>query len=374
MALCALQFGEVTDKSPSSYSLQNFDLSFELRRYGFQDGTFTVSLTPLSSNIASVSAPQTFNLQQFESAEGSFAVGLSANAQAGQAMNFLLTLESGGFSHSDTLRKALNGSEQTALLDHADDLDNWSAGSWSTTTEQFVSPPSSLTDSPNGEYFANDYNALVLNDAVPIPANAVNPQLRFFARWAIEEDYDFLVIQGAGNDGLYLPLCGLYTTPGSDLQFPGQPIYDGFQTNWVEERISLTDYVGQNFNLEFDMVSNFSGQYDGFYLDDLRIEYSTPSNVGTVSIPLEAFRLRQNQPNPAQGRTTISWDNAAKFQGAATLLVFNALGEKVWEKKVDPERQNYAVIDTKNWAEGLYSYQLRTSGWQSPAMKMVVVR
>ncbi len=372
MALCALRFGELKDLSPYSFTETDaISIPFSLRRYGFQDGPLTVSLTPLTANVQSVSPAQVFNLAQLESVEDSFTVVLAPTALPGQQLLFLLSLDNGTYSHTDTLRKVLEGSTQVLWSDAANDLTSWGTSGWGLTTETFVSAPTSFTDSPNALYFPNSNNTLLLTTPVFIPANAINPQLRFSARWEIEDLFDFLVVQGAGNDGNYSPLCGKYTTPGSDYQLSGAPLYDGFQPEWVEESMSLAAYAGQDLSLEFNLLSNDAGEYDGFYLDDLRIEYFDPATSSTMSVTPTDLRL-QSQPNPATDRTLLRWDNPTQRGGDAQLLVFNVLGEPVWIAPVNLSRQNQAWLEVKEWPNGLYFFQLQGAGWHSAQGKLVV--
>lgn len=372
MALSALRFGELQDISARSFPLGDFELPFELRRYGMQDAPFTVTLTPLTANVATVGPPQTFDLEQFELAESSFSVTLSPAALPGQKMDFLLTLDNGIYARTDTLHKAIESDAQVLFSDPCSDMDGWSTGSWGLTTTNFVSPPSSMNDSPNGDYFANDVSTLLSIETVQIPADAVNPQLRLWARWEIEPDYDFSTISAAGDDLQFKPLCGRYTRTGGDFQFPGAPIYDGYQTDWVEESLSLDAYIGQEISLEFATYSDANVHLDGFFFDDLRIEYFEPATSGTVTVPLHDFRLRQNQPNPGAGRTLIGWDNPAAYTGPAELLVFNTLGETVLRRNIDLSHQRSLTLDLSGWQNGVYAYQIRAAGWQSPALKMTV--
>ena len=372
MALCALRFGEVTDQSNNSIHLQNTSMPFEVRRFGFQDGPLTVTLTPLTANVTVSNPSQVFDLDQFETASAAFDLVPTASAAAGQEIKLVLAIDNGSYQRRDTLVKAFNGPSLTAFSDDGNNLDNFGASSWNITTDDYYTAPSCFTDSPFGEYAANDYNALFVNSPVFIPADAVNPRLSFFARWAIEDEYDYLVVQGGADNGIYQPLCGLYTTPGSESQFQGAPIYDGFQLQWVEEHMSLQDFIGQNFYFEFDMVSDFAGQYDGFYLDDIRIEYYDPASVKTVTLPLDQFSLRPGQPNPALSSVSIGWNNPQHISGTAKLVVVNALGVPVFEKSVELDRQSQLAVDVKNWPSGIYSYRLQSAEWQSPALKLVV--
>lgn len=89
-----------------------------------------------------------------------------------------------------------------------------------------------------------------------------------------------------------------YTRNGSGNPQPAEPLYAGLQDEWVEERMSLNEFKGHSIYISFELISNSTAEYDGFYFDDLSIVSDTVSNTQTV-VPLDRFVLRQNQPNPA---------------------------------------------------------------------------
>ena len=132
-------------------------------------------------------------------------------------------------------------------------------------------------------------------------------------------------------------------------------------------------FKGLSFYPIFLLASDSQDEYDGFYLDDLRVVYQD-SVVGTqVILPLSDFRLRQNQPNPAGDQTRISWENELQLNGAATLVVFNLLGGKVLEQAVQLGTENSLLLNTKTWPAGLYTYLLQTPAGQTEAYKMTVL-
>lgn len=373
VALCALRFGELTDNSDQYISQLNADLQLSLTRYGFEDGTLTASLVPLSPEIVSPPIAQNFDLQQFETADFTFPVALAPNVASGTQLLFLLRLNNGFYSHTDTLRKvfATAGNNLPLFTDNADNYDNWE-GNWVLTTEDFVSEPNSFTDTPFEDYQPNGIYIFDMKQAVTIPAHAQNAQLRFWARWSIEQGYDYAQVVAYGNN-VSTPLCGLYTENGvGGFQPAGEPLYSGIQLEWVEEFMDLSPFVGQPLVLEFILLSDGGVEYDGYYFDDLRIEYSTTS--AQVVIPIDDFRLRQNQPNPAIGSTLIFWENDNTNWGEAKLLVFNALGEKTHERAVNLKTQNHCRLDTRDWPTGIYTYLLRTPEGQTKPLKMTVVR
>ncbi|MCC7245848.1 MAG: immune inhibitor A [Saprospiraceae bacterium] len=378
MALSALRFGEVEDLNGELLSSSSLNIDLAVRRWGFQDGAFTVSMTPLTSNVVSVSTSQpVVNLQQFEQKVVTFNVVPAAGVANGEIMQFLVKLDNGFYTEVDTLTKHfIAGTSMTALNDDCSNQQNWQ-GDWQITTESFVSAPTSMTDSPNGDYPPNVTSLCTTDALVSLPDNALNPQLRFFARWAFEEDYDYAAVQVQSSSGFFERLCGRYTEPGVISQPEGEPVFDGIQETWVEECMSLSDLIGETFQLSFELGADGFLQYDGFYFDDVRITYvNQESGVETI-LPLERFRLLQNQPNPASDFTTIRW-NQALTQGdkdaEAILLVVNALGKTVLMQTVQVNTESSCQLDVRSMAQGVYTCFVKTASGQSAPVKVTVLR
>ena len=238
-----------------------------------------------------------------------------------------------------------------------------------------MSAASSVTDSPNGEYTSNTYSDIQLsNPGVAIPFGAKNPQLRFWAKWDIEPNYDFVQVR-VFDGNIEQALCGRFTKPGKNGAQPeNEPVFDGFQGDWVEECMDLSDYIGQSIDIRFLFGSDNGDNRDGYYFDDLRVQYTDPTLLNTVTVPLQQFRLRQNEPNPASNTTIVRWENIGNLSGDAMLEVYNPIGLKIAQQAIVLPAQNEARLDTRSWPAGLYTYYLKTSDGLSPAMKMSVVR
>lgn len=374
-ALSALRFGTVDDLSADYWSQHQIELPMRFTRYGFQDGAFQVSLVPLTPNVSVNTPPIAVDVQHFKSKNLIFGITLAPTVQVGEEFVLLVKTESGDFSRTDTLRKFYGGKIQTLFTENGTGLTEWS-GVWKPVTTTFVSAPSSVTDSPNGLYPNDASLDLTLNNVtVNIPAGARQPLLRFWAKWDIEDNRDYVVVRGIGNSGTPIPLCGRYTNTAAASQSGGNfPLYDGLQTTWVEECMDLSGFIGQSFKVQFRLRSNDQNQFDGFYFDDLRVEYIDPTLVKTVSVPVSHFDLKQNEPNPVSASTTIAWENAERIHDPANLLIFNALGEQVLNLPVDLAAQNQATLDTRTWSPGVYTYSIRSERWQTAVRSMVVVR
>jgi hypothetical protein len=374
-ALCALRFGEAADKSPNFFSTLTPQISVDATRYGYEDGGVTMSLSPLSGNVQNIAqASQSLVLQQFETQTRTFDITLNSGVQPGDKFSLLLRFSNGFYEQTDTLHKFYGGKTIEIFKEDGNSLNEWTLGAWNKTQATYVSAPFSITDSPNGDYPKNTYNELQLsNPGVTIPFGAKQPQLRFWAKWDIEPNYDYVQVRAIGD--LDLPLCGRYTKPGKNGAQPyGEPVFDDFQGEWVEECMDLSDFVGQIIDLKFILGSDNGDERDGFYFDDLVVEYTDPTLLRTVSIPLQDFRLWQNEPNPATDFSVVRWENPARLSGDAALVVFNCLGKKVAESAVNLSFQSELRLDTQAWQAGIYTYFLQTPEGQSQPMKMAVVR
>ncbi len=374
-AYCLLRFGTATDRGGPSIDMTKPEIALRVTRFGFEDSPLTVSLEALTPDIASAGPPVTLQLAQMASADTVIAVLPVSGVNSGSEAVFVLKLDDGHFVHRDTLRKILLG-PALPLFEEAGNMQPgvWSAVSgWNTTAADYVSAPTCITDSPDADYAADAVNVLELTTPVLIPGNAQTAQLRFFARWSIEEDFDYVLVTASSPGAGTQALCGRYTKPGSDFQTSGEPVFDGFQDKWVEECMDLADFIGEPLTLQFFFVSDGFQEFDGFYFDDLRVEYTQPGFVGTVSLSPRQFALRQNQPNPATAMTRISWQNQTAYSGVAELVLYNMLGEPVLRQSVDLNSQSQYLLDTQTLPTGQYAYFLRATGWQSQPLRMTVM-
>lgn len=377
LAYAALRYGEAVDLTGEQISGLNSTIDVEFTRHGLMDGPITVSLEPVSGNITSGVASKSFDLQHLAKETYSFPFQLSPTIGFGEEVVFVLKTDNGFWVEVDTLKKLFNttsaGTVSTVFQDALTNSQKWT-GNWSITDETFYSAPSCMTESPNENYSPSFNASTQLAQAISIPVNATTANLRFFAKWSIEEGWDYTQVNAIiASSGVSQPLCGQYTSAGVNTQPEGEPVLDGSQTDWVEECMPLTDYIGQSFWIEVVFQSDGFVEDDGFYFDDVRIEYTTPTS-GTQTISLRDFMVLQNEPNPASGETLIRWETSGVDLGeAGAIQVFNSLGELVLTQNVNLRQAKSARIDTKAMAPGMYSYVLKHEKGQSQPVKMTVV-
>src|SRR5690606_37243870 len=116
-------------------------------------------------------------------------------------------------------------------------------------------------------------------------------------------DYvEFMISTNGGSN--WSPLCGKYTNQGGINQDHDEPLYDGFQSDWVFEEIDLSGYLGQNnIRFRFKLKSDQGVTEDGYYFDDFSI-----STDGTEGIDDFTAGNLQIYPNPASNELMITVD------------------------------------------------------------------
>ncbi len=371
-----LNFGLATDLTDDNFTETNTEFSYELKRYGLADGVLTVSISPESANIISVGAADIYNLLPYEIANGNIPLTLDPTILPGDEIIFTLLVDNGLYTSSETITKtyagAVSGLEITSLEDDAGSLSNWDvASNWGITTNQYVSAPSSITDSPSGNYDNNSYDIITLANPVSL-VNALDAKLNFWAKWETEDYYDYAQILLSSDNVTFTPACGLYTVDGSPEQDFDQPVYEANQEEWVEEEIDLSDYLGGDLWIRFAMVSDGFVRRDGFYFDDLVVTQTVDEVLSKQTIDSNNFTLSQNSPNPASDFTQVQFSTNQVFQ-SARLVVYNSLGQ-VQHKQAIRSKEETITVDTKNWNAGLYFYQLVVDGLQTNSQRMVVVK
>jgi carboxypeptidase T len=355
----------------------NSFIHYDITRYGFDNQGFTVSLNGLSDNIANTGAPRNYtSLSQYQTARDSIAFTLKTTVAVGDEIGLILTLDNGSVQWHDTLRYTL-GSPLIAFADTSNDMTNWTnisgSATWATTTTTFYSAPNCITDSPVGQYANNANSELLLNQSLDL-RGLRDAYLSFWAKWDIEDDYDYVQVLGS-DGGAFVPLCGFYTNPGSADQIENEPLYDGLQSFWVKEQISLNQFLGaSNVTIKLRLVSDGGVRADGFYFDDFQLNtIATPTNpIATTRLLAEnnPYQLAQNQPNPARNLAYIPLQNF-EYQPNTQFIVYNTLGQLVYTQDIVSQTDGI-TLRLDQWTSGIYYYQLRNDKWQSNTQKMRV--
>ncbi len=346
-------------------------LKYDLQRLGLEaPANFTVTILPVSANIISVGSPNAhnaMNLLQIDSDSISYTLG---GVVPGDIVTYVLSVNNGQYTTNDTISK-IYGTQQLIVSDNGNNTSGWLVSqSWGTTTTDFYSPSSSITDSPIGNYGNNINKTITLMNPVSL-SNTLASTLSFWAKWEIEDNWDYVQVEVSTDNGAsWIPQCGKYTQPGSSNQV-NEPLYDGFQSTWVKEEIDLSDYLNQNIMIRFQIVSDGNSTEDGFYYDDFEISVIY-GPTAIEALTADGAYLAQNIPNPTNNNTVINY-LLPQGKNAGVLNITNELGQIVLQKTISSNAQSIK-ISTEEMASGVYYYFIDSNGLHSETKKMVIVK
>ena len=360
-------YAEIQDKESSSILATTGHFNYEIQRLGIEDpANFTVSINPISSNISSVgNANSHNNMAMLQLDEDSIAFTLAPSIVDGDIITYELLVDNGYYVESTIVNKIF-GTGTPVFSENGNSVTAWNpGGDWGTTTSDYYSATSSITDSPNGEYSNNENSSIILANDVDL-SNATTANLSFYARWDIEAGYDYVQVEvSTNNGGTWIPQCGNYTKTGNNNQDPNNPVYDGTQNTWVKEEISLSDYLGETIKIRFQLVSDQYVTEDGFYFDDLEVTVIETSSISEFD---ESIKLN-GYPNPASDVFTIEY-NLPNGNKNAQIEISNEIGQTI--QVMNTNNQNRTIVDITSLPKGVYFYRLTTDERQSSMKKFVV--
>ena len=357
-AYILLDYLRVEDLSSDALSVQGA-IDVSMQRLGLPESPgFIVDLESLDSAVTvNTLAKAVVGLNYGESVIDSFEYTIDTLSLFKPEVGFVLSVNNGSHTFRDTFYKRVSVVNPALSIDGVtlSPFENQGSSSWSTTTEDFVSPPTSITDSPNDDYENQTTQTLMLTPIINL-SNAQDALIRFAAKWDIEADYDYVQFEalrlsssGLAND--WLPLCGNYTNSGTADQDEGMPLYDGAQNTWVEEEVDISEFIGDSIQLRFQLVSDNFVTGDGFYFDDFKL--FTGGNTDLIIDDLTNLFSHELYaaiiPNPAHD--VIRINTSTPWMGQ--ILIVNALGQQLTEHSFHSKFQQ-TTLDIGHLHPGSY--------------------
>jgi hypothetical protein len=350
-------------------SSRNGTLNLDFENVGLKNEEVTISFeTKDPTQLTNIIPNQSLALTNLESKTIDFDYVLSETVNIGDTVEFMANINYGTFIESFSFKKIYFEDALSILFSESgDDLSIWDGDQWGLSTNEKISAPSSITDSPNGPYGRNENKSISLNQEIDLTGKE-KVYLNYWAKWELEKSFDYVQIQIASEGGEFLPLCGLHTNLGSIFQDENQPLYDG-TSDWVEEYIDISEFTDQKVKFRFIFLSDQFEHQDGFYFDDFKIlavDKNTTSN-SDLKLPENYFNIF---PNPAKDNIQISFlenNNASPNE----ITISNAFGQIVYRSK---ETRAKADIDLNNWNSGIYFVRIYNEKLGNLSKKLILKR
>ena len=361
-------YPQIVDDSPKIISQESGSIPLILTNYGLASGDVTVSIEELDNNAEVSYIEQVYSLDHLGTAEVN--IDYQVLAVESTDLSFLVTISNGDYTYTEVINKRyIKGNFQTWYSNNADDISQWTVdGVWSTTDSDFVSAPACITDTPDGDYDSNSDLTIQLNESIDLTGSE-EAILRYNAKWNIEEGWDYVEFLVGMEGEELVPQCGNYTVIGNANQDQGQPLYSGKQDDWVEEEISLSDYVGQRINIAFRLVSDSYVEEDGFYFDD--IEVLTVGNPLSTADDLLMAKMSIH-PNPTLESIQLSF-TLGDDQKDVQVRIYNSMGMNISSISIgDRVSGSHEVsIETNDLKTGFYFCQILSKGGASTTLSFV---
>ncbi len=317
-----------------------------------------ITITSSPVNVGNIASRTTVNNSQ----NLSFTIGGTMPADVNVKM--LVTVSTSGTSmFTDTL-SFITGTPVIVFADSTNDpLILWnitatpSLPKWEATTLSYHSSPTSFTDSKTGNYSSNATVTMTLKNPVNLSSYA-HPKLSFWTKYDIESNWDYGQVEISTNNGsTFTPLSGLYTEPGTGTFQPnGEPLYDGLQSNWVNEKIDLTNYNSSQVKLKYELKTDGSLQKDGWYVDDIGIIV-----YAIIPVELSSFTALAQNDNILLNWITSSETNNMGFEVERRATNSNSGWQKlgfVNGNGTTTEKSSYSFTD-RTPADGKAYYRLK---------------
>ena len=250
-----------------------------------------------------------------------------------------------GLFNEEILVDKIYGEPQIIFEDESDNFGNyWTESSeWSNTYEEYFSPQTSITDSPYSNYSNNSEEIIQLINTINL-SGFTYAEINFDAKWNIESGYDYVQLEiSTDNGNTWIPQCGKYTTKGIETHDYAldEPLYDGNQSEWVNENILLSEYLGDEISLRFKLYTDGGLRRDGFYFDNFEIK--------GLSENLSNSEIQQNNstvfPNPVSDFLNIRSENEI-----LKIQIYDLLGKNL----IKTEQDNLASVNLSLLSPGVY--------------------
>jgi len=218
------------------------------------------------------------------------------------------------------------------------------AGNWVTTNTFSFSPPNSFTESPNGDYKADQKDTVIM---FPIDLKDKNAMYLVFRHAALIRHDDTAHVE-ITND-----LYGEWISIGKYNRNYYEPWQNTIRNNedWKFETIVYENAANwQSAYVRFRFDANRLFNDDGWYLDNIEIA-NTPLSVKDM----QTNGLVRLYPNPASDFMILA--NAAG-ESIGDVKIYNIFGQEIINKKINV---NTDKIDLSMLSAGFYFAEIKST-------------
>ncbi len=366
-ALLTLNYYTAAEKAATKYLTEDQkNIFIEVRRAGLKDGSANISLTSLTPGVSVNNPSRIINLEKGRATDLLFPLSIDGSENYPSGIDLKLEVNNDGIISTTIIHKEWISEPLTTIYyNNADELSAFDTEGWEITKKSYFSSPACVTDSEEGEYPAQNRAEITLKQPIDL-SQVSHALLYYYAKWDIENNYDFVQVLASTDNNDFIPLCGKYTNPGTSDQSFNSPLYDGTSVDWVKEEVDLTAFSGYpEVWLRFVLQSDQYVQGDGFYFDELEVR----GDAKVSSVNPTAGSGTELYPTIWTGQTKIFIPRS--LIGVETILhIYDTFGRPVTQYTIHSPEMD---IDGANLPNGLYMYTVSVSGLNKTSGKVIVL-
>jgi hypothetical protein len=361
------KYAKLHDLTQSNITSLTADLDFGIERIGQTASDFTVTVTPISTNITSITSPTTeTGIAVLDQRTTTATLNLNPSIGDNEKIEYNVKLSNDdGIIYEANYEKSYQPTATVSLLfDHnpdANGLTGWTqSGGWINTTSDSYSGTNSLS---TGTYSNSTTKTLTTTDSFDF-STSNEVIIQFYTKWDIERNYDFVEVLGSDDGGLnWISLCGNYTKPNAtsattshdnksstyanfQANSSGQ-VYDGDRLdNWVMEEIIIDNSYSSLLNSSdakirfsfrtdgLNVNENYTTTNDGFFIDDFKIiSIQIPCDNSVAPTNLTVNTVTPNSVG-------VSWD---AITSTTYDLRYREIGAGSWNEITNILVNNYNI-------------------------------
>ncbi|MCF6278823.1 MAG: T9SS type A sorting domain-containing protein [Flavobacteriaceae bacterium] len=363
------KYAKFHDLTQSDITALSSNLTFGIERLGQTASDFTLTVTPVSANIVSITSPTTQSgMTILEQRDVTAALTLDVGISANDKIEYRVQLANGdGVIFYDANFEKYY--QPTVLFSHNPDIDGltgWTqSGGWNNSSADAYSGSDALRTGDAVPYANNNTKTLTTTSSYDF-SSSTEVLVQFYTKWDLERNFDFVELLGSTDGSTWQSLCGKYNKPnstnstnnshgaknGTSYSFQSNnssgKVYDGDRMDkWVMEEVAINasdnsflfNAPTAQFRFRFrsdanNRSENYSTTSEGFFIDDFKI----------ISIQIACDDTNPPTSVAVSGITTatanVTWD---AIPSATYDLRYREIGAPSWTTITDIATNNYTI-------------------------------
>lgn len=326
-AFYAGKYARLHDFTKTSVNSLTPQIDFEIEYLGQTASDLTLTITPISANITSVTQPTVGALNGMDILEQrstSATLTLDPSINANDEIEYQVTL-----SNDTNVIYEVNYKKFYNSIDfvNVDGGDNWFfSGDWSETTDGYNGSTNAITSTPSPPYNNNELSFATLDYSFDLSSTS-QVILNFHAKWDIERNFDLAQLEVSIDGGsTYNAICGKYTKVASGQQ--GNFHLNKSASDQVHQANNGSILYDGDLILDPEVVNTASpaNDVDKWVLEEFLIDATNnPGIVGNSDVRFR-FRFDTDSSNRKDGYDTnfegMTFDN---FKIVGSNIIANRL-------------------------------------------------